>query len=131
MELDEKSNPWNVTSLDDFLFYCCPECDNRIVTKNDLIQHALKNHPLFIHSEVVPKSATESENCMTDEQQPIQNINLTEAVNNEDISEEMEIEETKPELTASSFVTKVNHEIIKIESSDHNHGIPITKRNPT
>ena len=61
MELDEKSNPWNVTSLDDFLFYCCPECDNRTVTKNDLIKHALNNHPLFINSEVVPRSVTESE----------------------------------------------------------------------
>ena len=91
MELDEKSNPWNVTSLDDFLFYCCPECDNRTVTKNDLIQHALNNHPLFFHSEVVPRSVIESENCMTDEQQTIQNINLTEAVNNDDISEATDI----------------------------------------
>ena len=92
MELDETSNPWNVTSLDDFLFYCCPECDNRTVTKNDLIKHALNNHPLFFHSlEVIPRSVTESENCITDEQQTIQNINLTEAVNNDDISEATDI----------------------------------------
>ena len=40
MELDVKSNPWKVTSLDDFLFYCCPECDDRSGTKTDFIQHA-------------------------------------------------------------------------------------------
>ena len=40
-------NPWNVTGLDDFLFYCCPECDKRTVTKSDFIEHALNNHPRF------------------------------------------------------------------------------------
>ena len=44
MDLEEKFNPWNVTGFDDFLFYCCPECDSRTVTKSDFIQHAVNNH---------------------------------------------------------------------------------------
>jgi hypothetical protein len=38
-------DPWNVDSFDDFCFYCCPECDYRSKTKNDLVNHAIENHP--------------------------------------------------------------------------------------
>ncbi len=38
-------NPWMVTCLDDFLFYCCPECDHKLPTKNQFINHAWDNHP--------------------------------------------------------------------------------------
>ena len=40
-----KFNPWNTASLDDFLFYCCPQCDSRASSKSDFIQHAVNNHP--------------------------------------------------------------------------------------
>ena len=38
-------NPWNVKSLDDFLFYCCPECEQRNINKSDFIKHVVTNHP--------------------------------------------------------------------------------------
>ena len=38
------SNPWNVQTLDEFLFYCCPECDNKYVTKSHFVEHALTSH---------------------------------------------------------------------------------------
>ena len=44
-EFEDKYTPWNVTSLDDFLFYCCPECEDRTVTKSDFIKHAVNHHP--------------------------------------------------------------------------------------
>ena len=115
-EFEDKFNPWTVTSLDDFLFYCCPECDNRSVTKSEFVQHAMKNHPRSQNlidsledNQELPKSVTESENNLTDS---------TKGMNiNDDLPEDMEIEETKPEFTlVSSFVTKVNHELIKVES---------------
>ena len=40
-----EGNPWAVGSLDDFLHYCCPECDNKSQTKELFINHALINHP--------------------------------------------------------------------------------------
>ena len=42
---ESKHSPWDVTSLDDFLFYCCPECDSKHVTKPKFILHAFKQHP--------------------------------------------------------------------------------------
>ena len=42
---DLKHNPWTVGNLDDFLYYCCPECDNRTQSKQCFINHAYLNHP--------------------------------------------------------------------------------------
>ena len=30
MESDQKINPWNVNSIDEFLYYNCPECDFKV-----------------------------------------------------------------------------------------------------
>ena len=37
-------NPWNVEDLDDFLYYCCPECDLKDQSKIQFLQHALEEH---------------------------------------------------------------------------------------
>ena len=86
--------------MDGFLFYCCPECDSRTVTKSDFIQHAKNNHP---RSQAVIDSFEDEHNQVT---------------KGKDLPEEMEIEETKLELTKCSSVTEVNHEIIKVESNN-------------
>ena len=39
------NNPWNVTNLDEFLYFCCPECDLRDQSKLQFLQHALEHHP--------------------------------------------------------------------------------------
>ena len=42
----EIEDPWNVDTLEEFLYYCCPECkDERIQRKEDFIKHALDEHP--------------------------------------------------------------------------------------
>ena len=38
-------NPWNVEDLDDFLYFCCPECDLKDQSKVQFLQHALDQHP--------------------------------------------------------------------------------------
>ena len=38
------SNPWNVPSIQDFLFFCCPECDCKLKNSQDFINHALLSH---------------------------------------------------------------------------------------
>ena len=44
-EQNERTNPWNVTNVSAFLFYCCPECDNyREINKEVFIQHAVSIH---------------------------------------------------------------------------------------
>ena len=42
---DMKHNPWLVTNLEDFLYYNCPECDNKTQSKAVFINHAYLNHP--------------------------------------------------------------------------------------
>ena len=38
-------SPWYVINLEDFLFYCCPECDNKSKDHNAFLNHAVTSHP--------------------------------------------------------------------------------------
>ena len=42
---EKKFNPWNVQSLEEFRYYCCPECPSKNVNKTDFIKHAVISHP--------------------------------------------------------------------------------------
>merc|ERR1712079_130625 len=44
MEINGRLNPWAVSRIEEFLFFCCPECNERIQSRNKFIQHALKKH---------------------------------------------------------------------------------------
>ena len=50
MEVDTSENPWNVENVEDFLYFCCPECDERNQSKDLFLQHAFDNHPNSKHS---------------------------------------------------------------------------------
>ena len=45
MEIDITNNPWAVEAVEDFLYFCCPECDVRNRTKEEFFQHAFEHHP--------------------------------------------------------------------------------------
>ena len=45
MAHDDFECPWNVESLEDFLYYCCPECNARDQSREDFLNHALAQHP--------------------------------------------------------------------------------------
>ena len=38
-------NYWIVECLEDFLYYCCPECNNRQQSRHNFLQHAINEHP--------------------------------------------------------------------------------------
>jgi KRAB domain-containing zinc finger protein len=38
-------NPWHVESLEEFLYFCCPECPDKIQSKAVFISHAWAKHP--------------------------------------------------------------------------------------
>ena len=38
-------NPWDVISIYDFNFFCCPECDGKSRSKQEFINHASISHP--------------------------------------------------------------------------------------
>ena len=37
-------NPWQVSNLDEFLFYCCPQCDHRAKDHQEFVVHAINEH---------------------------------------------------------------------------------------
>ena len=37
-------NPWQVENLQEFLYYCCPQCDLKVKDCQDFVQHALIEH---------------------------------------------------------------------------------------
>ena len=37
-------HPWDVTTLEDFLYYCCPECDLKVKDIDFFYAHAVQNH---------------------------------------------------------------------------------------
>ena len=39
--MEVKYNPWNVTSLEAFHFYNCPECDDKYATKEQFVGHTV------------------------------------------------------------------------------------------
>ena len=44
-EFEDKYNPWDVKSLEEFFFYCCPSCPLKNANKTYFISHALAAHP--------------------------------------------------------------------------------------
>ena len=54
-----KSNPWHVTSLQDFQYFLCPECDSRHKDAQTFIDHALLSHEeakeTFVNLQLIPK----------------------------------------------------------------------------
>ena len=38
-------NPWALGKLEKFLYYCCPECDEKNPSQDAFLQHALNEHP--------------------------------------------------------------------------------------
>ena len=50
MEIDDqeeglKLNPWAVEALEEFLYFCCPECDIKSTDKDAFVNHVWSNHP--------------------------------------------------------------------------------------
>ena len=45
-DMDEVlTNPWANTHLEDFLYFCCPECNIKDQSKESFLKHALDKHP--------------------------------------------------------------------------------------
>ena len=44
MEDDNNENPWT-PNLEEYLYFCCPECDMKDQSKEKFLKHALDEHP--------------------------------------------------------------------------------------
>ena len=45
LNIMKQENPWDVTSIFDLAYFCCPECDFKHQGKQDFVSHASNNHP--------------------------------------------------------------------------------------
>ena len=43
-EIKLELNPWQVSNIEDFLFYCCPECDLKTKDSKNFVIHAQHSH---------------------------------------------------------------------------------------
>ena len=45
MNSGDHENPWSVDDIEEFLYFCCPECEERNQSKELFLQHAFNQHP--------------------------------------------------------------------------------------
>ena len=45
MATNEDANVWKVGHLEEFLYFCCPNCDAKEKSKELFVKHALDRHP--------------------------------------------------------------------------------------
>ena len=45
MESNSERNPWEVENVEDFLYFCCPECDVKNHSRDHFLKHAFDQHP--------------------------------------------------------------------------------------
>ena len=43
--MEDQNNPWYVKNLEEFMYYCCPECDEKKQSRDLFLKHALGQHP--------------------------------------------------------------------------------------
>ena len=72
MEGNESENPWAV-QIENFLHFCCPECDTKDKSRESFIQHALENHPRAIEYLLKNELSTENYTIAHD---PLNSIEL-------------------------------------------------------
>lgn len=41
---ENMKNPWFVSSMFDFCYFCCPECEDKSQSKEDFVLHASEYH---------------------------------------------------------------------------------------
>ena len=93
---EELKNPWIVENLEEFLYYCCPECDVKTKDTQSFIEHALLNHAQAQHL-VVVKLEEESGEPLNIDGTVVHLIDATEPeeVEPEDPLETQKVEEGK------------------------------------
>ena len=104
-------NPWNVESLEEFLYFCCPECDLKDTSKVHFLQHALEQHPNA-------KECVQQFNEFIIKEEPHEKSNEEDIKNDDNISD---IFENSYNL-AEEYCEMLKCEI-KIENKDHENNL--------
>ena len=129
----DSTSPWDVDNIEDFLHYCCPQCDVKNKSKSDFLLHAQYQHPdstaylckYHVKSEVEiidkENSGLEFNKC-EQETVDLESENELVVVYKQELKIE---EETEEKLTESSTSIVVTDEIPKIRFSGPKNGTNI------
>ena len=118
MEVDDKVepfNPWMVESIDQFLNYCCPECDTKQKSKSEFITHAIDAHPNS--RSCLPLFDYEEEK---DNDEPIDHLDdtsISDFQNEEELHKLDEVYESTIGLPPKKK-SKLNSPVVKLEPTD-------------
>ena len=109
----KQENPFDVESIDEFLFYCCPQCDIKCKDWKSFIKHARQIHT---QAKEVPLYLPTLD--FKDEEMPMsENIESTE-FNIEDSDEELSDDELYEQKSNDLSVNSNNEEELS-EKLDH------------
>ena len=127
-------NPWDVASLQQFSFFCCPECIYRSSDAFNFEDHALANHPLaktfFLRGVVNPEDsflvdplAVKTEHIEDDCELPSQDAQDTEEpmLEEQDTTEEPMLDEqdtTEEPMLEEFDIKDLKHEDLKDHEDD-------------
>ena len=99
MESSEQRNPWEVENVEDFLYFCCPECDVKNHSRDHFLKHAFDQHP-------------KSKECLE---------KLAKTVKKEEIMNDCQEDEKKQKIIKDNeFEQSMKEEKLDEESDDPN-----------
>ena len=89
MESSER-NPWEVENVEDFLYFCCPECDVKNHSRDHFLKHAFDQHPKskeYLEKLAVKEEINDSQED-EDDQKFIQDNEFEQSMKEEKLDEE-------------------------------------------
>ena len=129
-------NPWNVSSLENFLHFCCPECDMKSKNSQEFVKHANEDHNQLKQFKV------DSDHILIEESNNDTSFEDFNGLNQFDNVEDFEVEENKSqskEFENDTFNIEMNDdnssdEEIKTKIEEHendNLDIEMNDENPS
>ena len=90
---DFEENPWSVDDLDHFLYFCCPECNEKNQCRELFLEHALNEHPkaklylgnLEIKKEPYDENGLEIKLFEAEKQENLDNLDNLDSLDNVEI----------------------------------------------
>ena len=69
----KSESPWSVEDLSQFLWYCCPECEDRNQSKELFLEHAMIQHP-DSQEYLKPLNLKEEPELQEEPQEPVESV---------------------------------------------------------
>ena len=110
--MDIQENPWSVKDIEEFLYFCCPECNLKDRSKDLFLKHALEEHPNSKEC-VLNNLDIKNESLTLEYEEPD-----TEENNSQFYEDEIVKYEIKEEIDDDNFSENFQEDFSDIPSSD-------------